>query len=405
MFRNFLTVGLFAAIKEVSEEAEPESNIFNGLDELGGKEPTCGNTSELANMNNTNLSNKEPMLTVATPSTSVVDSSKMLTPKRSRALVKPTTLFDSGTETDENKIDQLITRETSANQDVTKETKTIDCLLELSGNPQNEENESISTEEKQDHITKSCMDEENIEDESVCNTVDSVQEMSEEKSCASSKNLDNDVVAGSEHIAVDSCTEMDFEEFGFEKTFVDLPETEKLKEENQKMEKPGIAVYDVPETEGPEHEGPDDCATEKLEQENQEMTIDDVCKASELRQENQEIQIECVPETEELENPEISMTEEGEQENCENSETLVEVVPVPETSKQEPQDVPVEENMAVEDTSDSYAKVINDLLTLKSDQELTELPLDTLFLCQEQLMTILSSTTAAIRLKCAQNRN
>ena len=400
LFQNVLTVVLFfAAIREESEEAEPKSNIFNGLGELGGNEATSGNTSEHADVNNTpNFSNKEPVITIATPSTSVIDSNKMLTPKRSRALVKPTTLFENGTETDENKIDQLINTKTSANQDVAKESKTTDCFLELPENSPNiEENESISTEEKQNHVTKSCVDEERIDDESVCNTVDSVQETSEEKSSASSNNLDNDV-AGCEHIAVESCAEMDFEDAGFEKTFVDLPE-------NQKIEKPDIPVYDVPETEGPEHESIDVCATEKSKQENLEMIIDDVCKTSKLRQENQEMQVECVSVTEELENPEITVTEQGEQENCENSETLVEVVPVPETSEQEASDLPVEENVAVEDTTDSYVKIINDLLTLKSHQELAELPLDTLFLCHEQLMTILSNTTAAIRLKCTPSRN
>lgn len=399
---------IFAAIKEVSEEAKPESTIANGLHELEEKKETYDNTEEYANANNTpNLSKKEPIITVATPSTSVIDSSKMLTPKRSRALVKPTTLFESGIENGENKMDKLLTAETSSNQGVSTESKTpTDCLCELSKNAQIvAENDNSSTEEKKDHETKSCINEEKMENGILCDTVlDSVQEMSEETTSALTINLDDNVIVESEPTAIYTCKEMDVEETGCEKTFVNLPETEKLKQDNEKMEKPektNIPVYDVPETEDPEHESLA-FSSEKMKHENREMIIDDMCKAGELKKENQEV--ECVSETEEIVNSEISMNKETEPETC---ETPAEVMSAPETFEQGAQNVSVED-VAVEDTIDPYVKVINNLtlnnLTLKSHQELAELPLDTLWLCQEQLMTILSNTTAAIRLKCAPSR-
>ena len=400
---------IFAAIKEISEEAKPESTIGNGLHELEEQKETYDNTEEHANANNTpNLSNKEQMITVATPLTSVIDCSKMLTPKRSRALVKPTTLFESDIENDENKMDKLFTTETSSNQGFSTESKApTDCLCELSKNAQNvAENENSSTEEKQDHKTKSCMNEEKMENGILCNTVlDSVQEISEDTTSALTTNLEDNIVVESEPIAIETCKEMDIEETGYEKTFVNLPETEKLKQDNQKMEKPektNTSVYEVPETEDPEHESRA-FSSEKIKHENREMIIDDMCKAGELNQQNQEV--ECASETEELVNSEISMNKETEPETC---ETLAEVMSAPETFEQEAQNVSVEEDVAVEGTIHPYVKVINSLtlnnLTLKSHQELAELPLDSLWLCQEQLMTILSNTTAAIRLKCAPSR-
>lgn len=385
----------------MSEEAETEGNIVNGLPELANKEVTCDNTKEPTCGNNTpDLSDKELMMALATPSSSVSDSSKMLTPKRSRALVKPTTLFESDTEhLVQNKTDKLFTGELSENQDVIKESETRDKLHELSENRQDiKENETSSSEKKQDYITESTMIEEKM--------------IEEKPPPVLSNNVDNEVVpdseAWSEHRAIE------IGETGFEMTVADAPDTEEPKQENQEIAKSKnqeIPDYEVPETEEPTQQMP---ATDELKQESQEMVIDDVPE--------REIPVEYVPATEkpEVKNLEIPvcdvpMAEESKQES---QETVVEDMPkapeqenqempiedVPEELKTENQKIRLEEGVAVEDAIDPYVQTIKDLLTLKSQQELSKLPLDLLLSCQEQLMTILSNTTTAIRLKCEPSR-
>ncbi|CAB3983805.1 telomere-associated RIF1 isoform X2 [Paramuricea clavata] len=401
-------VNQLRAIKEVSEEAETEDDIVNGLPELANKEITCDNTKEPTCGNNTpDLSDKELMMALATPSSSVTDSGKMLTPKRSRALVKPTTLFESDTEDlVQNKTDKLFASELSENQDVIKESETRDKLHELSENRQDiKENETSSSEKKQDYIAESTMIEE---------------KMIEEKPPVLSNNVDNEVVpdseAWSEHRAIETG------ETGFEMTVADVPDTGEPKQENLEIAKPKnqeIPVYEVPETEDGTQQmlAEDVPATDALKQESQEMVIDDVPE-----REIHETPVEYVPVTEkpEVKNQEIPvcdvpMAEESKQES---QETVVEDMPkapeqenqemliedAPEELKTENQKIPLEEGVAVEDTINPYVQTIEDLLTLKSQQELSKLPLDLLLSCQEQLMTILSNTTTAIRLKCEPSR-
>ncbi len=155
---------------------------MNELLEFAKKDTTSDNTEGLTSKNNTpDLGDKEPMTAVATPSSSVSDTSKMLTPKRSRALAKPTTLFDSDTETEEvfeNKRGKLLAAEQSENQDGIEESETRDKLLELSENRQNIKENAIGfTEEKQVYVPESSVNRERIETEIPCEkTVDTVQE-------------------------------------------------------------------------------------------------------------------------------------------------------------------------------------------------------------------------------------
>ena len=375
------------------------------------------------------------MTVVATPSSSVSDTSKMLTPKRCRALAKPTTLFESDTETEEvfeNTAGKLLAAKQSENQDGIEESETRDKLLGLSENRQNIKEDAIGfTEEKQDHVPESSMNKERLETEIPCEkAVDTVQEINEQQPPTLSKTGVDHVVpdseASSEHRAIAQCVNMDVEDTEFEMTVEDVPETEELKQENPEIPKPEkeIPIYIVPETEEPRHENHDMLAenvpaTEERKEENQVMIIDDVPMVDEPKQEVQEIPVEYIPATEkpELENREIPvrcvpMAEEPKEES---SETFVEDItvteapeneekPTNEELKQVNQDIPVEESGAKEDATDPYVKTINKLLTLKSQQELTELPLDLLLSCQEQLMTIMSNTTTAIRLKCEPSR-
>jgi hypothetical protein len=183
----------------------------------------------------------------------------------------------------------------------------------------------------------------------------------------------------------------------------DVSQTEEIKRrENEEMAKPenqeisGNVMIETKEPKNSNYETEDVTVIEDLKQESHEMLIDDVGK---LQQE-----LKKIPAEYELENQEISVVslpEKPEQESPKTVENIVEnEIPVIKDLKPAKQ----EESITNEVATDPYVKTINDLLTLKSQQELAKLPLDLLLSCQEQLMTILSNTTTAIRLKCESSQ-
>ena len=358
------------------------------MPELADKEIISNDSKEHTENKILEGNDHEPMVEVATPSSCVIDDAKMLTPKRSRALVKPTTLFESDTETED------------VVQNATGKFETKDRFFALS-----EDTEEYDLEEKQEYVGEVCMNKDSIERERPSEIA--VHEMTEEQISALSKN--DDKVASeafSEHREIAPCVKMDIEETESEMTeleMADVPETEK--QESEKMTKPEnqeISVNLIIETKEQQNSNHEvlieDVPTTEDLKENQEIFIDDV---EELKQEIQGIPTEYVHE---LENEEIRIGCVAMAENPiqKSRETSVENMTENETPVN--QETSVEGNVTNEVTTDPYVKTINNLLTLKSQQELVELPLDLLLSCQEQLMTILSNTTTAIRLKCDQSR-
>ena len=383
-------VNQLRAIKEVSEESA--ENAVNELPALADKEAICDDTEEHPENKVLERNDQEPMVEVATPSSSVIDDAKMLTPKRSRALVKPTTLFESDTETGD------------VVQNATGKFETKEILFELS-----EDTEEYDMEEKQEYVGEVCINKDSIESERPSETA--VHEMTEEQTSALNQNGDElaSVVASeafSQHQEIAPCVKMDIEENESEMTeheMADVRETEK--QESEKMAKPEnqeVSVNLIVETKEQQNSNhqilTEDVPAAKELKENQEIFIDDV---AELKQEIQEISCEYVHGLENEEIP-IGCVPMAENPKHESRETSVENITENETSVN--QEAPVEEIVINEVTTDPYVKIINNLLTLKSQQELAELPLDLLLSCQEQLMTILSNTTTAIRLKCEQSR-
>ena len=381
------------------------------MPKLPDKEKISDDTKEHPNGETSEENDPEPVTAVATPSSSVT-SGKMRTPKRSRALVKPTTLFESDSWTEtvvQTATDKSLAAEQSEKNNIIKESEIREKLLELSEDQQNAK--ECDMEEKQVCASELCMNEESTEKNLPHETtVDTVPEMTVEMTPVLNENSDDEFVLAnevfSENRETPSCVKIDVEETewemaGFE--MADVSQTEEIKRrENEEMAKPenqeisGNVMIETKEPKNSNYETEDVTVIEDLKQESHEMLIDDVGK---LQQE-----IKKIPAEYELENQEISVVslpEKPEQESPKTVENIVEnEIPVIKDLKPAKQ----EESITNEVATDPYVKTINDLLTLKSQQELAKLPLDLLLSCQEQLMTILSNTTTAIRLKCESSQ-
>ena len=383
-----------SAIKEVCENAEVEDSIVDGLsDKDTADKSLC--------LNNTpDRSETDPV--IKTPSNSSTESGKMITPKRCRALVKPTTLFDSDAE--ENRTDALTISEVTDKENITKENESEEKLLELCEEQQNIKQTNLYfTEKTKEYVTQSGVNRTKIEEESSCKaTAGSIPKISDNQPpsvnyqpCVLNKPVDSDVING--HPAVEQCVKMDFEETGLE--VIHIAETEESKQENRETRKPEIdemSVYDEPEPAEDkikDQEAPTDdmSITEKSKQEHQEIVISDAMPVEysptleNSKIEHQEIFLRDVPMT-------------AGEEKAGSEKKIVDDVLKTDTLKQDDCNVSVEETFSTENTIDPYLKTLNGLL--KSQEELTELPLDVLFSCHRTLMTILSNTTTAIQLKC-----
>jgi hypothetical protein len=383
------------------------------LPKLPDKEKISDDTKEHPNGETSEENDPEPVTAVATPSSSVT-SGKMRTPKRSRALVKPTTLFESDSWTEtvvQTTTDKSLAAEQSEKNNIIKESEIREKLLELSEDQQNAKERDM--EKKQVCASELCMNEESTEKKLPYETtVDTVSEMTVEMTVemAVNENSDDEFVLAnevfSENRETPSCVKIDVEETEWEMTgfeMADVSETEELKRgENEEMAKPeneeisGNVMIETKEPKNSNYETEDVTVIEDLKQESHEMLIDDVDK---LQQELKKIPAEYELENREI--PVVCLPEKPEQESPKTVENIVEnEIPVIKDLKPAKQ----EESITNEVATDPYVKTINDLLTLKSQQELAKLPLDLLLSCQEQLMTILSNTTTAIRLKCESSQ-
>lgn len=379
---------------EAEAQAEAEGGIVSRSPELvDNKTPSVATSAEekICKNNTPDLNEEELVIAAATPSSfvSTAVSGKMLTPKRSRFMVKPTTLFECDTETESViETDFLVSGEVSKKQDVQN-------LREL---------ETNSTETKR-YGTEFNVNEEKRQKEDDESTDITVADMTEEKISSHSENVESEIVHQSEQPDVSSAVVN--VEVTYEMLDVDLHTGEQLKQENQK-----ICAEVAPTYQEPEHKNQEiavELFKEELMGKNQDMPANDVHTVERLKLENQKMVLEDLPAMDDLKqvaDREISVKDMRNTEERErgNPEMLAEDASTTEELKYEDQEEAIENSAPEEDNIYPYLKEVNDLLTLHSQKELTELPLNILLLCQEQLMTILSNTTTAIRLKCEPTR-
>lgn len=415
----FFSFAFLPVIEEMSEESDKEDKIVKKIAEIADNQTKLNDTEELVPENNSpELKNKNPAVTVATPSSSVSIFGKMQTPRRSRALVKPTTLFESDSEkrdVDENKIAEL-----SVNIDVISESGNTEGENQSTETPENRENSSenknILAEAKQDYASNNFVNKDETPHQPAFYSVgESIAVTSSALTDNNSTEIVREDKASSEHPTNKPCV-ADVKNAASHATIDTKVERKASASMTANIEIRANKDFHAkePTLEDEEMLSQVFPAADHLKRDSQDIVVDDVLVIDPSKQESDD---ECdphakrkiilagdVPMSEELKQKRL--TEEGKAQTLATEPEKLEIL-VTDVSgewEKEKKKTSLERSVEEKGTVDLYVKTLNSLLSFKLQQDLGKLPLEILLQTQEQLMALLSKTTAAIRLKCEDNK-